>query len=82
MKPNQVSSATNLTELAGFFPSCSPAKNPAVVTGIAPRFCLPGDTIEESLARQAANAEKIRKQLGRKRLADCSGAYSDECKNT
>ena len=58
---------TNLTELAAFFPAG--AQQPAQatkVTAVSSRFVQPGDTIEQSLARQRENFARIEQQANRR----------------
>lgn len=56
---------TNLTELAAFFPATGQAQ-PTKVTAVAPRFVQPGDTYEQSLARQRENFARIEQQANRR----------------
>jgi hypothetical protein len=58
---------TNLTELAYCF-SCHPASTTVSrVRGLAARFRLPGESIEQGLARQQASFDRIAAKAKAKR---------------
>ena len=52
-------SKTPITELDEFF---RPQKKTTVIRGIASRFIKPGDTPEQSLARQEESMRRIKEQ--------------------
>ena len=56
---NEEMSKTPITELDEFF---RPQKKTTVIRGIASRFIKPGDTPEQSLARQEESMRRIKEQ--------------------
>lgn len=60
--------ATNITELAGFFPaSLRTEKQPQRVIGVP--SLLKGETVEQAIARRAETAKRIEEKLAARRAA-------------
>jgi hypothetical protein len=60
--------ATNLTELAQFFPTNPAPKQPQTVTLVAARFWKPGESYHQALARQRAHQVDLAKRVAQKGL--------------
>ena len=63
---------TNLTEMADYFPTSSKTNLPQRVTGVP--SLLPGETLEQAIARRAENAKRIEQKLAAKRAAKAEAA--------